>query len=162
MAELAAWCGAVGAWLLLAGPILQAAVELDDVAIDREELFAVLGDRPAPARPSPLWWLLPPVGYLLQRRFQRRVREALLGAMTREQVERLIEFTDKATGWLLVAGGAFLIAVTETWHLVAEHRWPVAVFWVAVVVMPTLSAAYTAARMQRSKSLLASKEPATG
>jgi hypothetical protein len=46
----------------------------------------------------------------------------------------------KATGWFVVATGASLLAVKETWEL-AEHReWPHGVFAAVLAVMFTLVA----------------------
>jgi hypothetical protein len=157
---LVAWCAFGGSWLLVAGPVFQAALELDDLSFRREEVLEALAATPVDPRPSAWWWLLPPVGYVLQRRHTRVARQAAIDAMSREQVERFVDFTDKATGWLFVACGAALLAVAETWALREHYRWPVAVFWVLLVGMPALCAVNTAARMERSRSTLGAKAPA--
>jgi hypothetical protein len=156
---LVRWCAFVGAWLLVAGPVFQAAVELDDLTFRREEVLDTLAGVPERPRPSPWWWLIPPVAYVLQRRHSRAMRMDVLEAMDRDQVERWVDFTDKATGWLFVAAGAFLLAVTETEDLREHYEWPVAVFWVLLVVMAVLCAVNTATRMDRSRRMVAGKTP---
>ena len=64
---------------------------------------------------------------------------------------------EKATAWLYVAGGAFLIALKETYELVEGHEWPTAVFWVLVVVMFGIAAVNTAVRMSRTHQLVANE-----
>ena len=159
MDRLLAWCAFLGAWLLVAGPVFQAAVELDDLSFKREEVLAARAAIDEPQGPSPWWWLVPPAGYVLQRRHDRQVRRAVMAALDRDQVERFVDFTDKATGWMFVACGAFLLAAAETWALREDYEWPVAVFWVLVPVLAVLCALYTATRMNRSRGVLAAKEP---
>ncbi len=150
-----AWCGFVGAWLLVAGPLYQAAVELADADLRREELMAAKQSVAPPPAVSAWWWLLPPVGFVLHRRRDRQLRSAVMRALDARQVEQLVDFHNKATGWFLVAAGASLIAVKETWELHEHADWSLALFWVVVVLMPVLAAAYTAVQMSRSKQIVA-------
>lgn len=155
MSGLVAWCGFLGAWLLVAGPVYQAAVELDDADQRRDELMTAARSVDRPTGVSGWWWLLPPVGYVLHRRRDRAFRAAVLRALDARQVQQLVEFHNKATGWFFVAAGAFLIAVKETWELHEHEEWPLAVFWVVVVLMPFVAAAYTAIRTGRGDRLVA-------
>lgn len=111
-----AWSGFVGAWLLVAGPFFQAVIELSEEQFTRSEFQTITATTPAPAPISPWWWLLPPVGYLKQWRRRRDHRDAIMRQFTPVQREVMVRFTDKATGWLFVASGAFFIAVKETWN----------------------------------------------
>jgi hypothetical protein len=43
-----AWCGFFGAWLLVAGPVYQAALELQEQDIERERLQEATAQVPAP------------------------------------------------------------------------------------------------------------------
>ncbi|BEP16416.1 hypothetical protein acdb102_47270 [Acidothermaceae bacterium B102] len=140
------WCGFFGAWLLVAGPIYQAALELGEEQFDREQLHVAHAGSPSV---SPWWWLLPPVGYWLQKRRAQRARREIMAQWTPEQLEGFIALTNKATGWIFVAGGATLLATTETWNLVEHYAWETWVFWVVTVVMLWLSAANTALRLRR-------------
>ncbi len=148
-----AWCAFFGGWLLFAGPVYQAALELDEQDIDHEDVEAAAAAVPQPPPISPWWWLVPPVGYLLSRRRSDRYRQAVMAAMSAEQMKGFLAFVNKATGWLMVASGALLIAAKETWVLVEHYEWAVWVFWVLSVVMATLGALYTATRMSRSHRL---------
>ena len=68
MAVFIAWSGFLGAWLLVAGPIYQAAIELEEEDVEREVIAEASANVEAPPRVSPWWRLLPPVAYLLHRR----------------------------------------------------------------------------------------------
>ena len=54
-----------------------------------------------------------------------------------------VEFTSVATGWALVAAGAFFIAVKETYELAEVYHWPIGVYVALLVVMLALCAANT-------------------
>jgi hypothetical protein len=143
-----AWCGFAGAWLLVAGPLMQAALELREEDAQTEQIEAtserLRTDFPEVSR---WWWLLPPVHYWLQRRRSKRFREAVMRELTPEQLGGLLSFLNTATGWLFVAGGAALIAVKETWELVEVQHWSHPVFWVLVVVMVGVCAGNAVARL---------------
>jgi hypothetical protein len=61
--------GFFGAWLLFAGPLYQANLELraEDVEVDR---IRAAKEAPAPDEVSKGWWLVPPVHRVLRRRRQ--------------------------------------------------------------------------------------------
>ena len=67
------WITFAGAWLLVAGPLYQGSVELNELNVDREGIQGKAAAAQATrARPSAWWWLLPPVMYVLHRRWYRR------------------------------------------------------------------------------------------
>ena len=134
-------CGFIGGWLLVAGPVWQAAIELREEEVDQEAIEAVKSSIPVPAPISLWWWLLPPVAYVLQLRRRREYQEKFNAALEPEQLKQTISFFNKANGWVIVAIGGFLIALKETWELVETFHWPVWVFWVLFVVMPILALA---------------------
>ena len=72
-----------------------------------------------------------------------------------------VHYSDKATGWLLVAGGAFLIAVKETWELTELQEWPTPTFWLLLVLMAALALGFTVWRMRRSTFLAHLSESST-
>ena len=109
-----AWCGLVGSWLLFAGPLYQAVLELRAHEIARDRIEATVSMVPKPPRISYWWWLVPPVRMVLERRRSTRHRNAVLAALTAEDHEALLTFFDKATGWMFVALGALLLATKET------------------------------------------------
>lgn len=158
MESLIAWSGFLGAWLLVAGPIYQAAIELEAEDFERDAFATATAKVGQPPRMSPWWWLLPPVGYVLQRRRARAYRQAVMDALPRDQLETSVRFTNMATGWLFVAGGAFFIAIKETWELVEHDHWPLAIFWVLLVVMLILCTANTTVRVRRTHRLLGTEE----
>jgi len=154
VAGLIAWCGFVGGWLLFAGPVYQAALELQEYDEAQEAMSAAARSVPRPKHPSPLWWLIPPVGYVLQRRAAGQYRQAVTAALSAEDREIMVEFSNKATGWLMVAAGALLIAVKETWELHEHYEWSAAAFWVLVVIMPVLAASFTVLRIRTARETL--------
>ncbi|MES2169427.1 MAG: hypothetical protein V4479_01710 [Actinomycetota bacterium] len=150
--------GFLGAWLLVGGPIYQAALELKEQEIDREAIDATTHDIPKPPPISAWWWLLPPVAYVLNARRNEKHRQAVFAAMKPEHIKQTVVFLDKARGWFIVAGGAFFIAVKETWELIHLLDWHVATFWVLVVILPFAAVAYTAISLSRSQKMLAATE----
>jgi hypothetical protein len=155
MALIIAVAGYLGAWLLVAGPVYQAAVELDAEAFDRETIARANDAVPPPPPISPWWWLLPPVAWLRQRRVERAHREAVLKVMTPEQVTHLLRFGAKATGWLIVAVGAALIGVKESWELVELLDWPGGVLAALVVVPLVLALLHAGLRVRRDHRMKA-------
>ena len=65
-----------------------------------------------------------------------------------------MRFGNKATGWILISLGAFLVALTETWTLKDVYDWPLAVYVLVVAVMLLASALYTAVRLRRPDDLM--------
>jgi hypothetical protein len=130
-----AWCGFVGAWLLVAGPLRQASRELEEEELERDALDHAKDTVVRPESISPWWWLLPPVAYFLQRKRSDEYRQRVIAAMPPEQQRAFASFHDKAATWMFVAGGAFLIAVKETWELREANEWSDTAFWVLIFVM---------------------------
>jgi len=68
MPHLIAWCGFLGAWLLVAGPLDQAVREIEDAGFAHEVLEEAKGRVEEPPLVS-CWWLsLPSIWWLLNRR----------------------------------------------------------------------------------------------
>ena len=82
MAYVIHWAGFVGAWLLVAGPLLQGAIELREEEIDREGFEALRGKVDYPAPISRWWWLLPPVAYVKNRRRNDAFHRQAMAVMT--------------------------------------------------------------------------------
>ena len=159
MEYVIAICGFVGGWLLVAGPVWQAAIELREEEIDREAIEAVRSSAPPPPKISAWWWLLPPVAYILQARRQRAARQAFQDALPPEALKQTISFLNKANGWLIVALGGFLIAAKETWELVEDLHWHQWVFWILVVVMPIVAIANTVRKVANTQRVLNPDQP---
>jgi hypothetical protein len=149
MNEVIAWATFAGAWLLVAGPLYQGSVELDELDLDREALEGIKASavQAATGRPSPWWWLAPPVMYVLHRRWTKAFWQATFAQLTQAQQEQLTSFRNKATGWFTVAAGGLLLAAGETWQIVERHRWPTWLFWLLIVVMLAAAVLNTAVRM---------------
>jgi hypothetical protein len=97
------------------------------------------------------WWLLPPVYFFLRKRRSDEYRRAMIEAMPDAKVAALVSFRDKAGAWFFVAGGAFLIAVKETWELHEGYEWSDLVFWGLIVLMLLGCAASTAGAARRRR-----------
>ena len=159
MNEAIAWVTFAGAWLLVAGPLYQGSVELNELDFDREGIQGrAAAVEAAQGRPSAWWWLLPPVMYALQRRWYKAVQRAVLPQLTQAQREQMTRLQSKSAGWFTVAAGATLLAAGETWQIVLHYRWPVWAFWLLLVVMIAAAVLNTAvlmlgdARMRRAGS----------
>ena len=97
MNEVIAWVTFAGAWLLVAGPLYQGSVELGELDIDREGMEGIKASAAGTtqARPSAWWWLLPPVMYVLHRRWARAFRQATFAQLTETQREQLDQLPDQ-------------------------------------------------------------------
>jgi hypothetical protein len=149
MSQLMAWAGFLGAWFLVAGPLYQGALELREEDVDREGMEASIADLPRPEPPSPWWWLLPPVMYVIRRNRGLAFRKAALARLTQAQREQRASFINKAAGWFTVSLGAALLAIDETWQVITHQHWPSWLFWLLIVVMLGASVLNTAVRMIR-------------
>jgi hypothetical protein len=156
MEQFILWCGFLGAWLLFAGPILQAALELREQELSREEIEAAnaLVEREPPI--SAWWWLLPPVYYWLNHRRSDRMNKAMMKLLTPQQMSGLIDYLNKATGWLFVGIGGLLIAIKETWLLRERNDWSLAVYWLLVVFMIVVAVGNAVRRIALRRRVVAS------
>ena len=149
--------GAIGAWLLVAGPLYQASMELREQGLaQRRQLPATV---PHPRPVSGWWWLVPPVAYWKHHQQRDRLRRLVLAALPADEIERMISFSNTARGWLVVAGGATLIGVKETWELVEINEWPTFFTWViaaAALLLSVGNAALTASRTERILAVVGS------
>jgi hypothetical protein len=152
--QVIAWVVFAGAWLLVGGPLYQAAIELSELEVDREGMQALVSQLPRPKMPSPWWWLLPPVMYFLARRANQANQREIFAAMTDMQREQFTSFRNKAAGWLTVALGGTLLATGETWEITEHYEWPTWVFWLLVVVMLAFAILNTAVRMVSNEHVL--------
>lgn len=156
------WAGFIGAWLLVAGPLLQGAIELRDEEMDREGFEAVKGKVEYPAPISRWWWLLPPVYYVLNKRRSDAFRRATMGVLSIEQRRQFVGFTNKATGWFTVAGGAFLIFLKEAWELSELYELPVWIYIVVVIALAIAAIANTIGRLHTSEEIIHMDDPDYG
>jgi hypothetical protein len=151
MHDVILWAGFLGAWLLVAGPVYQASLELREEEFERERLEEIATSLPAPPPVSPWWWLLPPIHLLLSRRRNERHQDAMIAQLADDDYRALLSFMNKATGWLLVAGGGLLIATKESYELIEGNEWPEWLLAVAVPLMLAASVGYTVARSIREQ-----------
>jgi hypothetical protein len=152
MNPVAAWAGFLGAWLLVAGPLYQGALELLEQDIDREGIDASIARIPRPESPSAWWWLLPPIMYLIRRYRSNAFRHAAMAQLTQAQRDQSNVFINKATGWFTVAVGAALLAAEQTWQVVDRQHWPAWLFWILIILMLGVSVLNTALRLIRGRA----------
>lgn len=144
----------LGAWCLVAGPVYQAAVELQEGDAERERIARASSKVSKPPAVSPWWWLFPPVRYVLERRRDRTYRQAVLDALGPAEVAIMVDFINKASGWLLVGVGGLLIAVKETWAMDREFEWAQWPFWVLIVLMAVICLFGVTLRIRYSQRLV--------
>ncbi|MFT3835627.1 MAG: hypothetical protein QM723_01350 [Myxococcaceae bacterium] len=149
-------CRFLGSWLLVAGPVFQAALELQGLDFEWGRLRTKMREL-APPKVSPLWWLVPPVKLILERRYLRSARERLTATLSAEELEGMMEFTNKSTGWFFVAGGGLLLAINATWEVAEHFKLPSWLFVVLCVVFALLCALNTQARLWRTHADLEKK-----
>lgn len=138
-----AWCGFVGAWLLVAGPLYQGVLELREEDADRLDAGPVSPSIAPPPPPSVWWWFLPPVMLVLRRRRSTEYHRTVLTTLTPGQRAHRQRFIRKATGWFVVALGGSFIAVKETWELTERNESPEFVFPALLLVMFAIVGANT-------------------
>jgi hypothetical protein len=139
MEDFSVWIAFIGAWLLFAGPIYQAALELQeqDIELDRIKAAGTTIDRSKPV--SPWYWLLPPLKVYLEQKRSKTYRDQYFKALSIEDVEALISFMNKAGAWLIVAAGGLCIALSETYNLSQQSHWSDYIFWVLAVILALAS-----------------------
>jgi hypothetical protein len=150
---LSYWFGFVGAWLLVAGPVHQASVELRaerDVTQRAQEL---MHGAPEPPKVSSWWWLLPPVRFMLSSQRRDDARKAFLASLPVEDLELITRYLNIARGWMLVGLGAFLIALKETYELAESYEWPTWLYWLSVLVMASVALSITVVSARRERKL---------
>lgn len=149
--------GFLGAWLLVAGSVYQAALELRDQDIAVDHLRAAGEKRHRPKHVSSWWWLLPPVKIILEKKSKDAYRSEYFNNLSKDDSAALLSFMNKATAWLYVGLGGLLIAAKETYEL-SEHlhvyNW---IFFITVFVLLLLALSNTAIRVRRSERILHSK-----
>jgi hypothetical protein len=156
MNQVIAWAGFFGAWLLVAGPLYQGAIELREADVDRDAIEASTAGVQRPEPPSPWWWLLPPGMYLIRHRRRSAFRREALARLTQTQREQFSSFINKASGWFTVAVGATLLAAEQTWEIVERYHWPAWLFWLVVIVTLGVSVLNTSLRMIRDQRVAGS------
>jgi hypothetical protein len=152
MPHLIAWCGFFGAWLLVAGPLDQAVREVEEQEFEHEKLIEAQSRVEEPPRVSAWWLLLPPVWWWLRQRREGEYREQVAAAMDDDDLKTFLTIKEILNAWFYVAGGAFLIAIKETWELHEAYEWPEWVFWGSVAVMLIFCVASTRGRVIRRQS----------
>ncbi|WP_433202754.1 hypothetical protein ACQP1G_12835 [Nocardia sp. CA-107356] len=150
---IAACCGFVGAWLLVAGPVYQGVVELGELGFDASAIRAQEEAIPR-RRVSPWWWLLPPVAYVLTRRTQKAWQQQMMASLTPPQRAELVTYFGKAAGWFVVGGGASLIGIKEAIELVHALDWPGLITIPLVVLAAAIALAFTVFRVRLTERAL--------
>lgn len=150
--------GFIGAWLLVAGSVYQAALELQEQRIDGERLRDLGSKMARPPRVSAWWWLLPPIMIILVKRQREKYQKAYYDLLTVEESELILSYFHKSTAWLYVSFGGFLLAAKETYELDGHLHLNLAFFFVAIIVLLVASVMNTAVRIHRSEQILESKK----
>jgi hypothetical protein len=158
---LTAWCGFLGAWVLVAGPVYQGAVELGEVEVDRQAIRSQAETVARPGRVSPWWWLVPPVAYVKTTRIQGVWQQQVMASLTPDQRTQFLTYSNKAAGWFIVGGGAALIGIQQAAELVETYDWPGLVTIPLVAAAAAVALAYTVRRMHLTQRALHAGEAAS-
>ena len=128
------WAAYLGGWLLVAGPMIQARLELEAEATELSGIGEVVRSTAPPSHLSRWWWLVPPVAMFLTRRRQSAFLNTLGERLDTAQLAKLARFFAVARAWMIVACGAALIAIKETYELAHHHHWGATGFWLLVLI----------------------------
>ena len=157
MEALVLWLGFLGAWLLFAGSIYQAALELQDEDIEIDRIRAA-GARVEPARKTSVWlWLLPPLKVYLERRHKKEYQRRFIDALSHEDLEAIVSFRSKTSAWLFVAVGGICIACKESYELGEHYSWSTLQLIGAVITLLLLSILYLISSLIRAKKIVKTK-----
>ena len=148
----------LGSWLLVAGSIYQAALELRDEDVEIDRIRRISQNNIHIKKVSNWWWFIPPVKIILERKKNEQYRKAYFDALTAEDSAAMLSFMNKATAWLYVGLGGFLIAVKETYELDEYLHIGLVVFFIAIVVLLVASFLNTTTRIRRSEQILETKK----
>lgn len=147
------WIAFVGSWLLFAGPIYQAALELSDENLEIDKIRLPRESAGLPPRISVYWWFLPPIKLYLEQRRSSQYRKYLFQTMDTKDAESLMSFLNKATGWLLVAIGGLFIATKETYELSKYYEISPVVFTLVILIMALISISFTVINLRKIKKV---------
>ena len=120
---------------------------MEEEEFERDSITRAQREIEVPPRVSAWWLAVPPAYFILRRRrdgvYRQRVREA----MSPEDLRAFAHLRDVAAAWFLVAAGAALIAVKETWELVEAYDWDEWSFWALLAGMLVLATAVIVVRV---------------
>lgn len=157
METIILWISFIGAWLLFAGPIYQAALELQDEEIEIDRIRAAGAKVAKPNRVPVWWWILPPIKVLKEWKHRHDYQHRYLKALSPEDVEALVAFRSKASAWLFVAVGGLCIASKETFELTHHLGWSSFSFAILIVVMFFASLLNLIWRVRKAEKLVGTK-----
>jgi hypothetical protein len=135
---------------LVLGPLNQAIRELEEEEFERESITRAEREIEVPPRVSAWWLAVPPVYVIVHRRRDGIYRQRVRDAMSPDDLRAFAHLRDVASAWFLVAAGASLIAVKETWDLVEAYEWDEWIFWALLTGMLLIAAAVIVVRIGRS------------
>jgi hypothetical protein len=158
--HIIAWCGFLGAWLLVAGPLDQAVREIADQEFRHESFEEARAQVAEPERVSKWWLLLPPVWWVKVTRREGEYRRAVGEVMEPRDLLAFLTIKDILNAWLYVAVGAALIGIKETWELHEAYEWPEWVFFALAVAAVVLCVGSTVVRARHRLERPAVDEPA--
>lgn len=153
MQTLVVWIEFIGSWLLFAGPIYQAALELQDEDIELRRLMAAQSKIPKPTYASVWWWFFPPVKIYLDSTSRRDYRTNYIKSLSEQDIQALVSFKSKATAWLYVALGGYCLTIRATYELCHYYRWGNLGLLLLILFMTSLSVLTLIWNLGRAKSI---------
>jgi hypothetical protein len=124
--------GVAGAWLLFAGPVYQAGLDLEAESTEVDRIRARLTTQGPTSRISRWWWLFPPMRIILITRRRKSLLAASRTALDANESRVLRGYVRAAQGWLLVGLGAWLLMVREVLTAAEASDWPSLATWAAL------------------------------
>jgi hypothetical protein len=162
MATTVLWLGVIGSWLLFAGPVYQAGLELRDHENAAMRLRRTLSSMAPPAPVSWWWWLIPPVKIMLEWRRAIDHRRAFMDALSLEEYTSLLTFIHKATGWWLVGMGGLLVAIQQSYGFAQRYHLGDPSFVASVVAIAVVCQLGCTLRLRLGERLTENKKRGAG
>ncbi len=154
MEVVMSWLEFIGAWLLFAGPIYQAALELQDEDIEIDRIRLAGAKIKKAAQVSLWWWLLPPAKIYMERKRSHKYWARYIKTLPNNEVEALVSYRSKANAWLFITVGGFCIAISQSYGLAKENDWNNYILAALIVVMFVLSILNLITRLRRAKRIV--------
>lgn len=142
----------IGDWLLFAGPLLQAAIELREEADGWDDVHKHLREAVKsddwPKRVSFLWWLLPPVKIHLERKRSDKAQSIISRELSEDELKMFRVFGLKARAWVIVSGGAWLMALATSYQVLSQDfgfsliSWLISMILISFICLASITAIF--------------------
>jgi hypothetical protein len=156
MATIILWIYAAGCWLIFAGSIYQAALDIKEQDIEFDRIRQVGRDIHKERNVSAWWWLFPPIKISKESKNHKEYERRYLKALSSEDTESMVNLRSKTTAWLYVGVGALLVSIEATWSVTEHYKlkiWLFVITCIAVAYICIVNMITSIRRAEHNKQL---------